>query len=163
MFNAKDVITDAVNRATGAMAAYKRGDVVAWQLIESLAGFARYTQHWPAFMRRVKRDVRRGRGITLVAVNGVGLKLETANEQLHDRSIRRHRRACRQMRMDIVELQALPDRELTVHERTAKHRKIDQAKHGRRAVLYSLRLGHTLAKPSSTGIPRVRPASTTTK
>lgn len=156
MFDAKDVITDAVNAVVLVMRRYGRGDVVPWPLIESTAGFARQTQHWTAFVRRLKRELRHGRGVTLTAIPGVGWRIDTQGQQLHDRSIRRQRRAVRQMTMDVVELKALPDEELSDHERTTKYRKIDRAKQGRRGVLYSLRVGHQLAKPTSTGLPRIK-------
>lgn len=154
MFDAKDIIGDAVKRAVKLFSARTRGDVVAWVEIETTAGFTRESPHWRQFDKRVRRDYRRASGVVLWPVNGTGLKLLTTDEQLNMRSIARQRRALRQMTRDIVELQSLPDKELTDHQRNTKHRKIDQARTARRAVLYSDRLGHQLAKPTEIGIPR---------
>jgi hypothetical protein len=154
MFDPKDEITNAVTVITQTVVSRNRGAVVAWPEIEKKAGFKRGEKHWSAFVRRLKRDLRDKHGLTLCAVKGVGYKVETVDEQLNDRSIRRHRRARRQVVADVKDLAALPDTLLSDHQRTAKHRKIDQGKTARRAVDYSLRLGHQLAKPSSSGLPR---------
>lgn len=154
MFDPKDRITNAVAAVTECVVARNRGAIVAWKEVEQKAGFRRGETHWSAFVRRLKRDLREKHGLTLCAVKSVGYKIETVDEQLNDRSIRRHRRARRQVDLDVKELAALPNDLLSDHQRTVKHRKIDQGKTARRAVDYSLRLGHQLAKPSSTGMPR---------
>jgi hypothetical protein len=156
MFDAKDVITNAVKAVTKAVLERNRGAVVGWPEIESAAAFTRESVHWSSFVRRLKRDLRDNAGLTLCAVKSVGYKIETVDEQLHARSIRRHRRARRQLDADVKELDALPEKELSDHQRNLKHRKIDQTKTTRRTVDYSLRLGHKLAKPTSIGLPRAR-------
>jgi hypothetical protein len=154
MFEEKDIIGDAVRRAVKLFQQRKRGDVVAWAEINETAGFDKTSPHWSQFDKRFRRDFRRDTGIVLWPVNGVGLQLLTVKDQLHMRSIARARRATRQMTRDLIELRAIPDRELSDHDRQVKYRKIDQSRQARRGVLYSARLGHVLARPNKTGMPR---------
>jgi hypothetical protein len=156
MFDTNDFITKAVQAVTSLILSRERGAVLAWPDVEGSAGFTRRSSHWSAFVRRLKRDLRDNSGLTLHALPGVGYKIETVDEQLNARAIRRHRRARRQLDADVKELAALPDTLLSDHQRGVKHRKIDQGKTARRAVDYSLRLGHKLAKPSQTGLPRTK-------
>lgn len=156
-FEAKDEIGAAVERAYKLVRSRERGDVIAWSTLEAAAGFDQYTQHWTQFMKRLRREsLSDNRGIKLAAVNGVGLKLMTVAEQVHD--VSRQRRARRQLNRAVKELNALPNAVLTDHQRQAKQRKIDLAKAARRGADYALRVGHKLAKPSDNGIPRVRVA-----
>ena len=133
-----------------------RGQTVTYAEIEKAGGILRDSSSWNTMVKRVKREVRREKGQTLVAMPNVGYRIETVTEQLHDRSIRRQREAVRRMTRGYIETDALPDAELSDHQRVVKSSKLTQMKTARRAVLYSLRLSHTLTKPSSNGTPRVR-------
>ncbi len=156
MFDAKDAIGQAVERGGRLVAQHNRGDVITWDEVETAAGFPRYSEHWTQFLKRLRRDVlNSARGIKLAAVPGVGVKLMTIEEQVTD--ISRQRRARRQLNRGGKELAALPDRQLTAHQRQMKHRKIDLMKEARRRADYALRVAHQLAKPSGIGVPRVRP------
>jgi len=154
VFQESDVIGDAVERAVRLLRGYERGDVVPWHAVERAAGFDRESGHWTQFIKRVRRDLLENPGVKLRAVNGVGLKLLTHEEQVLDLS--RQRRACRQLTRGITELISLPDAELSDHQRQAKARKLDSARQGRRKVLAAIRVGHDVARPSATGIPHVR-------
>lgn len=156
MFDAKDIIGDAVKRTVALFSQHKRGDVIPWQTIESISGFSRESPHWTQFNKRFRRDFRKETCIVVWPINGVGLKLLTHLEQLTVPLQKRQARALKQVRRGMKELAALPDAELTDHQRSVKHRKLDQAKTASRAVLYSARLGHQLAKPTDTGVPRIK-------
>lgn len=157
MFDEKDIIGDAVKRALKLFRTHTRGETVPWEEIEETAGFDRESPHWRQFDKRTRRDFRRETGIVLWPINGTGLQLLSVHDQLHMRSIARQRRATRQMTRDVVELKAIPDSELGSHDRRVKHQKIEQARSGRRAVVASLRAGHTLMRPDRIGLPRNRP------
>lgn len=154
-FAAKDVITDAVNRTVSLITPHPRGAVVSWHDIESAAGFERYSTHWTQFLKRVRAEILESRGIKLVAVNGVGLRLMSVDQQILDQS--RPRKALRQFTRAKKEIAAVPDEELSDHQRVAKSVKIEAARKGRKAVLAAVRTGSKLMKPSDTGLPRVRP------
>lgn len=158
MFVEKDIIGDAVRRSVKLFAQYHRGEIVGWEEIEETAGFDRFSPHWHAFSKRARRDFREETGIVLWPVTGIGLELLTIKDQLHRRSISRQRRATRQMTRDLIELRAIPDRELSEHDRRLKYSKIDRARQARRSVLYAVRVSHILARPSSTGVPSGRAA-----
>ena len=146
MFKAKDEITNAVSNVFTLVQKYARGEVIPWYMIETAAGFERYTTHWSSFIKRLKDRVGEELGIVLWAVKGVGLEVMNNDRHIHDRSISRQRRATKQLHKDIKELKYLPDKNLTEHQREAKRRKIDRAKHARNSVLYSLKVGHILRK-----------------
>lgn len=157
MFKAKDEITDATNRVLDLFRHYTRGDVATWEVIEATAGFSRGGGHWTSFAYRLKRDLRRTRGITLNAVRGVGWKLETVKEQLEDAPVRRQRRAGRQLHRSVQELRALPMSELTDYQRAGRARRVDVVESSLRQVRYGSRQSIALSKPSGGGQPRVRP------
>lgn len=159
MFDENDVIGAAVGRCLVLLRDFKRGDVLPWKRIESAAGFERYSTHWTQFLKRVRRDFLASSGITLWPVSGVGLKLHTHQEQLHDRDLSRQRRALRQQSKNVAELRATPDHELTDHQREAKARKLENARAGRKKILAGVRLAHALMRPSSSGVPRAKPAT----
>jgi hypothetical protein len=155
MFDAKDIIGDATKRAVKLFLAHKAGDVIPWIEIEKTAGFDRESPHWVQFSKRFRRDFMRASGIEVWPVNGVGLKLQTAEEQV--KNDKRIHRALRQTTRSIKALRALVGRkDATAQQREMAHRKIDQQKTTRRGVLYSCRLGSQLAKPTSAGLPRVK-------
>lgn len=151
---AKPEIAAGVSAVLAVFRKRQRGATVTYAEVEKAGGILRASSSWQTLVKRIKREVRREKGQTLVAVPNVGYRIETVTEQLHDRSIRLQQQATRRMSRDLVETEALPDTELTDHQRLIKSRKITQSKTARRAVLYSLRLGHLLTKPSGNGIPR---------
>jgi hypothetical protein len=154
----KEVITKGVNAVVRLIVERGRGHVVTWEEVESLSGFARYSQHWSALMLRLKRDLRKLYGMTVTAVTTIGLRIDTPAEQLHERSVRRLRKARRQVDMDVKELESLPGELLSDHQRVVKVRKIDVSKRTRREVTRTLRDAHEMKKPTSSGMPqRPRP------
>jgi hypothetical protein len=156
MFEAKDIIGDAVRRAVKLFAARKRGDVVAWAEIEATAGFGKDSPHWVAFNKRFRRDFLNASGIAVWPVSGTGLQLCTHEFQLKHLPLARQRRACRQFTKSLNAVLSLPDKELTDHQRVMKSHKIEQLRAARRKVLHSVRLGHLFLRPSNTGIPSGR-------
>ena len=156
MFDENEHTTNGIRLMLAAVARMNRGDVILYTTVAKLTGINRQSPNWTQFIRRLRRELRQTRGVTLTFVTNVGYRLDPVKDQLHTRSIHRQRKALRQMDRDVKELDCLPNQELSDHERAVKCRKIDQGKTGKRAVLYSLRLGHKLSKPSGNGIPRSR-------
>ena len=142
-------VTKAVEAGLRLFGGHKRGDLVPWPLIERAAGFGRDTQHWTAFMRRVRRDFLRQTGVCLWASPGDGLRLLTVAEQLGWRSAKRQRRAARQMARDAAELAALPAAELTARQAEERARRQEITRAGLRAVRRAARMGAMLnTRPS---------------
>lgn len=161
MFDAVDEIGTAVARGLRLLADHKRGDTVGWSAIEAAAGFARDTQHWPQFFKRLRRDFLNRAGVCLWPVNGVGMKLLTVAEQLNERAASRRRRAVRQMTRDRQELQAIPSSELNNSQKYQRAAQLEYAKAARRAVMASVRKGNVLVRENKSGVPRVRPVAAT--
>lgn len=150
-------VAAAVDRAVKLIrSGYRRGDVAPWAEIEGAAGFARGSQHWPAFRHRLLRDFRRQTGIVLWPQNGVGWKLLTVDEQLRERSQKRHRRARRQLHKDAVELAALPDSELSARQREERARRVEAAREKVRDIERVRRRGEALLAATVSTLPRVK-------
>ncbi len=149
------VVTGAVGRVLAVLRKRRRGDVVSWGEIEGAAGFERYTQHWPAFFKRLRRDFMRETGICMwpVGQNG-GMELLTQQDQLVKRAAKRRLKAVRQFTRDYRELIAVPDKGLSDRQRVIKATQLEASRRGRRAALQQVRLAQSLEKPSSSGIPR---------
>ena len=157
LIESKDVINDAVTRGLAFLAGFKRGDTVPYAALDAVAGFDRDSPHWGSFRRRVGRDLLNTRGILIRPVPNVGWRL--LDKDAHVLDLTRPKKAGRQMTRQIIELSALPDKELSDHQRNVKHRKLDLAKSGRRAVRYTTRVGHMLARPRVPDLPRPRPTA----
>lgn len=156
-FVQSDTITEAVNKALALFDGLPRGSVVPWEQIEQATGILRESQHWTAFNRRFRRDFREATGIVLWWFKGCnGLKLTTTQEQLNVVPLKRQQRALRQVARGAKELAALPDADLSDHQRAAKYVRLNQIKNSRRAVLYSVRLTHALIKKDAKQ-PRTKP------
>ena len=151
-FEPKDIIGDAVTRGLILVRERSRGDVVAWEDFEQAAGFDRFSPHFTQFLKRVRRDFLDSNGVKLFPVNGVGLKLMTITEQVTDMS--RQRRAYRQTKRALRELKAIPDNQLTAHQKMMKYQKIERARMDGRTNLHSIRIGFKLARPSRSGMPK---------
>lgn len=150
----KKVVTEAVLRAVAHVATLQRGDVIPWATLEGLAGFERYTQHWHAFISRLRKKVLAGdRGIWLAAITNVGLRLLTQKEQILDQN--RTRRARRQLNRGIKEVSAVPDSGLSDHDRMAKMKRIEANRAARLMATRANRTAEVLSKTSN-GIPKVR-------
>lgn len=146
VFKAKDIISEAVERALELFRGYARGHVVPWLLIEETTGLSRESSHWTAFNKRFRRDFLNETGVLVWPVAGEGLKLVTEQEQLGRCQDARRRRSLRQLTRAVTELRALPDDSLSEHERSVKQAKLDQSRTARRAVLYATRAGDILTR-----------------
>lgn len=151
---AKDVITDAVRRALALAAGFRRGEVLAWHALEAAAGFVREHTHWKAFDRRFRRDLRRQRGINMLAVPGVGLKLLTPDEDVNLRSEKRRAKASRQLSRDVTELRAIPLGDLTPGLIEKRTRRVQLTSAARRRVLFAERVERAAAAAGDGGLYR---------
>lgn len=152
IIKAKDVITEAVNRAVRLAAQHNRGDVIPWGSLVAAAGFDRDHTHWPAFDRRFRKTVQRTRGINMLAVPGVGLKLLTPDEDVKVRSEKRRGRASRQLSRDATELQAIKLSDLTPPLIIERTRRVRLSRDARRRVLHAERVERTVAKGGDRGL-----------
>lgn len=156
-FAEKEAIRQGVRKTLDVLAGFRRGQTAPWVAIESAAGISRYSTHWAAFFKRLRRDFLRNTGICLWPVPTVGMRLLTVQEQLTTRAAARRRKAFRQMRKDECELAAVPDKDMTARQRLLRSNQMAAAKEGKREVLRQLRVAHILSKPS--GGERVRPTA----
>lgn len=135
----KDVLKEMANAAYERAKELDRGDVIPWEAIEEAAGIERYSEHWTSVIKKLKRKFLDERGIALWAVAGVGLKLTTKDEQLNLITVKRQRRAVRQMSRSLQELGALPSLELTNNQRRLQAYRLDEMHRTRRLMKRSIR------------------------
>jgi len=159
LFEQKDVITEAVERTKKLLARFRRGQVCPWEALEEAAGFDRNSPHWSAYRARLIRDFRHETGIELDPVYGVGWKLPTVVEQMHDLVMKRERRAVRQAFRAIKVLKAIPDKEMTQHQRESRAVRLSIAREAHRRMKLGSRRVSMLGQPTSSGLPQRRAAS----
>lgn len=139
----------AVEAGLALFGRHKRGDIVPWREIERAAGFLRDTQHWTAFMRRVRRDFLRQARVCLWAIPGDGLKLLTVAEQLSWRARKRWRRAFRQLRRDQAELAVLTGDDLTPRQAEERARRLELNRGALKNIRRAQRQGSVLDQKQS--------------
>lgn len=153
IFERKDNITEAVERTLKLLSRFHRGQVCPWEAIEEAAGFERYSQHWPAFRVRLIRDFRKQTGIELDPVWGVGWKLPTIPEQMHEVVLKKERRAVRSANRAVRILKAIPDADMTLEERQSRSIRLGIAREAARRMRLGSRRVSLLGQPTSSGVP----------
>lgn len=137
------VITDAVNRTLEVLRKHTRGDLIPWHVVEAAAGFERYSQHWSAYFKRLRREFLEGTGIFLYCPgDNRGLKLLTTKEQLTEQVTRRERKALKQYTRSKKETLAVNNAELSMHEIQVKARQLESIRRARKAALTELNKSH---------------------
>lgn len=154
-FERKAAVTAGVEAAVRLLASLTRGDVLTWAEIERGTGFHRGHTHWGAFVRRLKA-ASLAAGVCLWATPNVGFRLLTNDEALNWRQRQRQKRAARQLIRDVKELRAVPDKELSTHQRVAKSARIDLSRDALRRVRGAAAKAAILSKPSGSDMPRAR-------
>lgn len=128
MFEKNDVIGEAVNVVYALTDRLNRGDILPHMKITEVLGLQPHEGAWQHILNRVRARLQRERGIATWFEKGVGYRLLTVRETLVDLPRWRRRKARSQFRRLIRSQAALPDAELTVHERQIRQ---DQIHHDR--------------------------------
>lgn len=118
------VIDHHVDRILRETADRTRGDVIRHEEIQKWTGVRYETECWQTIITKLKRRFLRERKIELWSVTGVGYKLSTLTEHLHDNVVKRQLRASKQVRRSIFALEHLPSEELPPHDRLALHQRL---------------------------------------
>lgn len=130
-----------------------RGGVIVWEVIEKATGATRDESKTKSLVAKLKRRMERERGITLWSTPGVGYRLCTAAEQLVECSERRSRRAARQLRKGIEHVAAIPDGDLTSHQRTVRTQRVESNRRALRQVRASRKADAAFLKPTNGSRP----------
>lgn len=132
-----------ISKAIEKMLAYcrtkKRGDVIPWPTVFEVTGIEYRGEHWQAFKTRFEKRLRRETGIALLLGAHGGFHLCTIEEQQFENPRRRRMRSMRNSRRMVSELRALPDVELTLHQRQMKNQNIEWGLREAKAVRRSLK------------------------
>lgn len=148
------IITDAVDRCMSRLADCRRGDFVPWHVVEQESGFERETQHWDAFWHGIKRDYLQRHGVGFRVIDGQGFALMTVDEQITLPVQRRTKKAMRQLARVGIETGALPDAELTMHQRMRKYAVLESSRESRSAMQQKMKLNDYFDGPRTADIPR---------
>lgn len=132
MFDAKDEIRDKTNKLHAMAAKFKRGQVVPWESIESIAG-DRF-EEGRYIVKKWSEEMLRDHNIAVRPVKGVGLELLTESEQVRWCPVMRRRKMFRQSSRAMKELKHVNEAGLSDHDRKMRVMQLAQLK-GERRVL----------------------------
>lgn len=116
MFERNDEITKRVDAVYALFDDAVRGDLIVWSRIEAACGFSR-GQELYSIVARVKKRLRRERGIVAWCKVGVGVRLLTHSEATREVPAARQRRAARQIHRGLTELDCVETGAISTHER----------------------------------------------
>lgn len=120
MFDSSEVIDGMVAKVYRLTESMDRGDTLPHSEIRAIVGHEPNTGPWQHVMNRVRRDLLKNRGITMLVDREIGYRMLTHQQTLVVVPDRRLRRAGRQIKRGRRELGALPDKELSLHRRNVK-------------------------------------------
>jgi hypothetical protein len=133
------VLDDKAAAVLKAAEPFGRGDVMPTDAIEKACGELRYTKHWTSIVKKFRKRLLRERRIALLPVNGVGYRFCTHDEQIHETSNRRQRRAVRQLRQTLREVGAVPKGELTTFQAFNQYFRLEQVRAQAKSLRDSMR------------------------
>ena len=143
-FEADELITERVNALLALVKGAARGDFFSFAALESAADLVRYEGQWSATLDRFRKELLRRHGVTLQNERGAGYFIATVPQQIFDQSEDRTRRAMGQARRTVATLDAIPDDELTAHQRVARARIAEEARRAHSKGRANLRIMRTL-------------------
>lgn len=139
MFETKGQNGALIERLYEACEGLGRGDVLTHEVIREILGCEPHEGHWGHCVTKVRRRLLEERGIDCWPDPTVGYRLMTAEEQLVDAPRRRQLRGFRQLRRNVRSLTALPDRNLTAHQRRMKLLLVEAARQGAATIRREMR------------------------
>jgi hypothetical protein len=117
-FDQSESITTAVAAVLEYTAGWKRGMLLTWDIIRKVTGYDRDHEQWGGFVRRLKQQFRKKRGIELFHFGrNDGFTLPTFDQQVHTIPLLRQSKARRQAFFIQRSLDALPADDLTERQR----------------------------------------------
>lgn len=125
-----------------------RGCEITHGEIHAVTGLDPNTERWGNFVRLMKARCRRELGIVVWCKKNHSFHALTLQEQLEIPSRARTRRARRQVRRAIREVQSTPDADLSVHQRAVKAQTIEALGTQSKQILRQARVIEAI-KPSS--------------
>ena len=91
-----------------------RGDMLRYEEMESVTGIYRLTPKWGWLVYRLKRELERERGISLMAEYGVGYRLCTEDEQLKVYPRKKQKESVRRLKDGMRAVEALDIAEMSL-------------------------------------------------
>lgn len=119
MFRRNPKLASMINRVYALTRDLDRGDTLTHEAIRKVLGVPPNVHPWGYVLDRVRRRLLEERGIATWPVPTVGYRLETVGGQL-EIPTRRMRRAIRQVRRSLDVAEALPEEDLSVHQRQVR-------------------------------------------
>ena len=146
MFESKEYISQKVDAGVRLLASYERGDIVPHAVIAPAIIADAGTSFYYYIIGRVRKVVRRDRGLELFPEPGVGYKVVTVQEQLVNVPEHRYRRAKKQINRAGQAIDAIPDADMTDHQRLVREANQRRVASDRRQLGQSIRVQRTLLR-----------------
>jgi hypothetical protein len=146
VFEPIDAITRQVEAVYELFGQCIRGDVVPHYQIRAILGVEPHEGRWDHVVNRVRARVQDERGIATWPETTVGYRLLTANEQVEDLPRWRLKKAARQACKARRSVEALPDANLSDHQRRVKRAQIEALRKATSEVRKQMRIQEVVAR-----------------
>jgi hypothetical protein len=146
MFDVKAEITELVDTLYAVTENLDRGEILTHDVIAEVLGLMPHEGSWGHVVGKVRRRLRRERGIATWFVRGIGYKLLTKHEQCLA-PLWHERKAIRSKRRGIVDLSCLSEEGLTLHQRRFRSVTLEQLIESERAACRELNAQEKLLRP----------------
>lgn len=148
MFEADERTASMCERLWLACEPLGQGDVLTHEVVRSILGCERHTEHWPHCVGKVRKRLEKERGIATWPEHAVGYRLLTDSETLEFLPYKRAMKALRQYRKVRRSVEALPDASLTEYQRRHRLFVIEQAREAERSIRRDLKEQEAVIRPT---------------
>jgi hypothetical protein len=147
MFDSKQEISEAVDALYAVTMGLNRGDILTHEQVQEVLGLSPHEGPWDHIVYRTLKRLENERGIAYWSSKNIGYKLLTKAEQFKVSSWRL-KKGMRQIRRGRKSTAALPEKELTLNERRAKHFLVDGLREMEQSARRKLRDQEEVRRPT---------------
>jgi hypothetical protein len=153
MFESRAEIAAAVDAVYAILDTLQRGDVLRHDQVREAIGLRPHEGSWDHIVYRAFDLLRENKGIAFWHVRTVGYELLTPARTLEVIPLKRVKKAYRQLRRVERDVEALPERELTLQQRRLRLFELDRVKERKVELRREHRALALLIRPTAT-LPR---------
>lgn len=158
MFKTKEKLQKAHTALVEVCSQYHRGESIPLSELEKASGIVRYCDSWTHAIKKLRNALLREHGIVLWSIERGSYKLLTDEEQAVLPAEKRMRRARRQCKRAINELNGVDDSKLSLIARKARNMRIDWLVSQRRQLTRGLNASNAATRPTESLPLRRKPA-----
>jgi hypothetical protein len=134
-----DIIHEAISRLIVECASMTYNDTLTYETMEQAFGVKRYEGNWTYLVQKFRRRFQKIRGLVFRPVQNVGYRVCTQQEQAIDCMRQRKRRAARQIKRGIGEVECGSTNDLSPMMKAARAAGLEAARRERLDILRGLR------------------------